>query len=82
VLLFGGATRTSTFASLVDETWLLADERWSHVDGPGPSARGLPALGYDPHRGVFVMYGGFGHDGSPLADTWEWDGGWRCIGGC
>ena len=82
VLLFGGATRTSTFGSLVDETWLLADGQWSRLDGPGPSARGLPALGYDPDREVFVLYGGFGPEGAPLADTWEWDGAWRCLAGC
>jgi len=82
VLLFGGATSTSTFASLVDETWLLAEDRWSQLDGPGPSARGLPALGYDPDRDVFVLYGGFDPDGAALDDTWEWDGAWRCVAGC
>ena len=82
VLLFGGATSTSTFGSLVDETWLLVDEEWSVVEGPGPSARGLPALGYDPDRGVFVLHGGFGADGAALGDTWEWDGSWSCVAGC
>ena len=82
VLLFGGATSTSTFGSLVDDTWLLADGVWSLVSGPGPSARGLPALGYDPDRDVFVLHGGFDADGNPLADTWEWDRAWRCVAGC
>jgi Galactose oxidase, central domain len=82
ILLFGGATRTSTFGSLVDETWLLADGEWSRLDVPGPSARGLPAMGYDPDRDVIVLHGGFGPDGGPMADTWEWDGTWRCIAGC
>ncbi|MEA2650977.1 MAG: hypothetical protein QOI85_698 [Chloroflexota bacterium] len=82
LLLFGGATRTSTFDSLVDETWLLTDGRWQPLGGPGPSARGLPALSYDPERDVFVLYGGFTADGSPLSDTWEWDGTWSCVAGC
>jgi len=82
VLLYGGATRTSTFESLVDETWLLVDGEWAQVEGPGPSARGLPALGYDVDRGVFVLHGGFGADGAALADTWEWDGSWSCVAGC
>ena len=82
VLLFGGASRISTFGSLVDETWLLVDGKWSRLDAPGPSARGLPALGYDPGRGAFVLYGGFDAQGAALADTWEWDRVWRCIAGC
>ena len=82
LLLFGGATETSTFDSLVDETWFLTDGRWSLLDGPGPSTRGMPALGYDPDRDVFVLYGGFTPNGSPLSDTWEWDGAWTCVAGC
>jgi hypothetical protein len=82
LLLFGGATGSSTFSSLVAETWFLTDGSWRLLDGRGPSARGLPALGYDPTREVFVLYGGFGPDGAALADTWEWDGAWRCVAGC
>jgi hypothetical protein len=45
--------------------------------------RGLPALGYDVAREVFVLYGGFGPDGTALADTWEFKHGtWRCVAGC
>jgi hypothetical protein len=85
LLLFGGATATSTFGSLVDETWLLGSEGWTLMatDGDRPSARGLPALGYDPTREVWILYGGFDADSNPLADTWEFDGAsWRCIAGC
>ena len=82
-LLFGGATSTSTFASLVDESWLLAGGAWSLLDGAGPSARGLPALGYDPDREVYVLYGGFDAQSNPLADTWEFNGvSWSCVAGC
>lgn len=82
VLLFGGATSTSTFGSLVDDAWLFAGGGWSQVTGPGPSARGLPALGYDLGRDAFVLHGGFDAEGNPLADTWEWDGAWSCVAGC
>jgi hypothetical protein len=86
LVLFGGATGTSTFESLVDYTWLENESFGWGPDGnagPVPSPRGLPALAYDPDREVFVLYGGFDADGNPLADTWEYDlAGWRCIDGC
>ncbi len=81
-LLFGGATSVSTFGSLTDETWILADEAWTQLEGDAPSARGMPALGYDQERDVMVLYGGFEASGASLADTWEWDGAWRCVAGC
>ncbi len=81
-LLFGGATGVSTFGSLVDETWLLVDGAWTLLEGEGPSARGLPALGYDPGRDVYVLHGGFDAGGTELGDTWEWDGTWTCVAGC
>ncbi len=82
LLLFGGATGPSTFSTLTDETWYLTDGRWQLLDGPAPSARGLPALGYDPARDAMVLYGGFGRDGQALSDLWEWDGAWKCIATC
>ena len=39
-------------------------------------------MGYDPGRGTFVLYGGFGADGGLLGDTWEWADGWKCRSGC
>jgi hypothetical protein len=81
-LLFGGATGTATFETLTDDTWVLADGRWSEVAGAAPSARGLPALAYDRSRDVFVLYGGFDAESAALSDTWEWDGAWRCVDGC
>ena len=43
----------------------------------------MPALGYDPDRDVWLLFGGFDADGTPLADTWEFDGtSWRCIDAC
>jgi hypothetical protein len=82
LLVFGGATGSSTFTSLTNETWLLTDGRWQLQAAQAPSPRGLPALGYDPARDVMVLYGGFGPDGAPLSDLWEWDGAWRCVANC
>jgi cysteine-rich repeat protein len=40
-----------------------------------PPARSAPHLAYDPIRQRVVLFGG--DNGSPLSDTWEWDGsGW------
>jgi hypothetical protein len=82
LLVFGGATGTSTFTTLSDETWYLTDGAWQQPSGRAPSPRGLPALGYDPAREVMVLYGGFAADGEPLSDLWEWDGSWTCVTGC
>jgi len=82
LLLFGGAKTSASFASLTDETWFLTNGRWSMLVGPAPSPRGSPTLGYDPERDVMVMYGGFDSSGTGLADTWEWDGAWRCVDVC
>ena len=87
LVLFGGATGTSTFDTLVSDTWIESESiGWAMVasEGPVPSPRGLPAFGYDPTRDLFVLYGGFDADGNPLSDTWEWNtsGEWRCVDGC
>ncbi len=86
LVLFGGATNSSTFESLVNDTWIEAESTgWALAanGGPRPSPRGLPAFGYDPGRDTFVLYGGFDADGNPLSDTWELDRtGWRCVKGC
>jgi hypothetical protein len=82
LVLFGGAGSASTFASLRDETWALADGAWSEIEGEGPSVRGSPAMAYDPDRGVFVLYGGFDAGGDLLGDTWELGDAWACVAGC
>ena len=59
--------------------------RWSMVasTGPGPGPRIMPALGHDPERDVWVLYGGFDQEGNELADTWELDGSaWTCVARC
>ncbi len=39
---------------------------------PGP--RIGHATAFDEERGRVVLFGGFGQDGIPLGDTWEWNG--------
>lgn len=84
LILFGGASSTSTFSSLSDQTWKLVDGTWSALNlEDHPSARGSPAMVYDPRREKIVLYGGFASNRSDLDDTWEWDGNqWRCIVNC
>src|SRR5687768_8849367 len=84
LILFGGASSTSTFSSLSDKTWKLTNGAWSDLslEDP-PSARGSPAMVYDPGRERIVLYGGFASNRNDLDDTWEWDGTqWRCIVNC
>jgi hypothetical protein len=83
LLLFGGATSPSTYSTMVGDTWVLTNGRWSMVASTGPEPRIMPALGHDPTRDVWVLYGGFDGDGNELADTWELDGSaWTCVAGC
>jgi hypothetical protein len=64
--------------------WVLKDDRWEQLRPVGPpSARGEPALGYDPVRKRVVLFGGFDSEGNNLDDTWEWDGErWTCMSNC
>ncbi|MBL8897586.1 MAG: hypothetical protein JNM84_08160 [Planctomycetes bacterium] len=53
-----------------------AQINWSQRSD-GISPRSNYALTYDAARGVTVLFGGAPFSGSPLADTWEYDGlGW------
>ena len=76
LLLFGGATRTSTFGSLVDETWLLTDGRWTLLDTPARPPAACPRSATTRIATSSSSMAGFTPDGSPLSDTWEWDGDW------
>ena len=82
--IFGGGTRSSTFSSLTDQTWVLTGGNWNELTpAHSPSERGSPALGYDPARKRIVLYGGFDASQNQFADTWEWDGeDWNCLVSC
>ena len=84
LILFGGASSTSTFSSLSDQTWKLADGVWTSLNlEDHPSARGSPAMVYDPGRDRIVLYGGFASNRNDLDDIWEWDGSrWHCVVNC
>jgi hypothetical protein len=83
LVIFGGATSSSTFSSLNAETLILVKGRWSQVSASGPSPRGSPAMAYHPEANRIVLYGGFAAGGQELADTWEWDGQvWTCLSNC
>jgi hypothetical protein len=84
LFLFGGATSRSTFSSLSNDAWILSGGRWQELNSSSsPSERGSPALGYDPVRQRFILYGGFDAANNNLNDTWEWDGeNWICLVNC
>jgi hypothetical protein len=77
-VLFGTGTERDT---LLGDTWIWRDSRWSRRDIAGPRARSEAAMAYDRQRHRVVLFGGYYHDGGQtvrLGDTWEWDGArWR-----
>ncbi len=84
LIIFGGATSTSTLSSLSDKTWKLTGGAWSELKLENhPSPRGSPAMVYDPEQKKIVLYGGVAPNRTDLNDTWEWDGNqWHCIVNC
>ncbi len=82
VVLFGGYDpATATFYSDTWE-WDGATTTWASVGGAThPTGRYDAAMGYDPYRGVSVLFGG-GNTAlaTYYADTWEWDGtSWKSL---
>jgi len=77
VVLFGGVDDT-TGPEPVDlaDTWEWDGTRWADRTAAEPAAAPTPRLlhvmAYDASRGRVLLFGGY--DGSPRADTWEWDG--------
>jgi hypothetical protein len=74
LVTFGGVSAGTT--TPVNTTWV-----WSTASGwqqltPGspPAARNDSSTAYDPVRKRTVLFSGNAHTGSPLSDTWEWDG--------
>lgn len=87
VLLFGGTAgdygvgfgsslgSATTFISHGD-TWHWDGVSWLRLapDGPAPPRRTMFSIAYAPGRDRVVVFGGFGSNGQPLDDTWEWNG--------
>jgi hypothetical protein len=82
VMMFGGRNDETS----LQDTWVFSqDQIWSErclspcsddADAccKAPSPRSEHALAFDAQRGVAVLFGGKGADGTLLDDTWEWDG--------
>lgn len=77
LVVFGGKTlNTKNKSVYTHQTWEWDGERWKDVSlspKDSPDVRVNSAMAYDPHRGVMVLYGGYGKTGYKC-DTWEWDG--------
>ena len=74
-VLFGG--RSAPGSTDLGDTWELEELTWEHkTPSPAPTARADAGLCYDEARNVTVLFGGrqSGSCGTPLGDTWEWDG--------
>ncbi len=78
-VLFGGFLCDSAFCSpgggplFFGDTWEWDGTTWTERIVPGPRARALHAMAYDPVRERVVLHGGV--SGSlMLMDLWEWDG--------
>lgn len=79
-VLFGGFLCDSAFCSPgggplhFGDTWEWDGTTWTEHIVPGPSARWLHAMTYDPVRQRVVLHGGRHPFGQQLMDLWEWDG--------
>ena len=82
VLLFGGSDYAAEGygqgtppGSALGDTWAWRNG-WSRLSakGPAPSPRLDAQMVYDAARGRVVLFGGVAADGTPLSDTWTWNG--------
>ncbi len=74
LVLFGGLS-TVRGGGLSDETWTFDGAEWQLRQPPvRPAPRYLASMGYDPVRGVTVLFGGRTAGSQLVAETWEWDG--------
>ena len=73
-VLFGGRTSSG----LASDTWLWDGRTWTQASpATSPPPRQQHALAYDAARQQILLYGGssgISGSGSPLKDTWAWDG--------
>jgi hypothetical protein len=77
VVLFGGSSSLVPPIRRLADTWEWDGVTWiSRNPAVSPPARGRHAMAYDTARQGVVLFGGFGGPtgGTPLADTWTWDG--------
>jgi cysteine-rich repeat protein len=68
IVMFGG--------DALDPMWLFdtRTSKWRRGPAGGPQPRDDSALAWNNARRTVILFGGAVAFGSPLADTWEWDG--------
>ena len=75
IVMFGGLAPGAS-----NDTWELTTTdcqtwTWTEIQPTTkPPARSSATLVYDEKRDVSVLFGGDSQAGTPLSDTWEWDG--------
>lgn len=76
IVVHGGQTNPSQTGPSLDETWEYDGTTWTLRSTSGPGDRQWAAMVYDSVRRVTVLFGGerYQGGGSPLGDTWTWDG--------
>jgi hypothetical protein len=68
ILLFGGSADNITR----NDTWVMEENTWRELrPALKPNGRESHLLFYDPKRGSFIVYGGWG-EGDYLDDMWEY----------
>ncbi|MBK7864894.1 MAG: hypothetical protein IPJ65_41115 [Archangiaceae bacterium] len=80
-VLFGGMGKQGSSNVLRGDMWTLkaGESDWRQVTSGLPPARRSAAMGYDPERGLTVLFGGRGVSAG-MADTWVWDGtSWAAV---
>jgi hypothetical protein len=76
-VVFGGISMAG--GGLMADTWEWNGTNWTQrTPATSPPVRYAHAMVFDSARGVTVLFGGdpffISGSGSPLSDTWEWNG--------
>ena len=74
-VMFGG---TASDGTPLGDTWTWDGTNWTQVfPAHSPSARFEPSIAWSGGGSLgdrLVLFGGTASDGTPLGDTWTWDG--------
>lgn len=73
-VLMGGRSFVAGGPVIRTDTWEWDGATWTRVHDASAGARLHAAGGFDPARGVTVVFGGLGPQDVMRRDTWEWDG--------
>ncbi|MBA2540404.1 MAG: hypothetical protein H0V17_12260 [Deltaproteobacteria bacterium] len=76
IVMFGGGTLGANAMFATDAMWIFDTRTSTWRLGPpgGPFTRSDAALAWNNARRAVVLVGGSAETGTPLGDTWEWDG--------